>query len=220
MKRKTLVCLICSVLVVGIFALAGCGSSSGSGTSDQDVISNDLTSQLDSFKSNSSQALADELKANDSTFKTLGIESDEFAKELLDGFGYSIGAITVDSKAGTASAEVNLTSKTVSSVFVSLVTNFPSALSNLTADDISSEDKINKIIGNQLMEAAKSAETVTTTLNLTYSKTGDSWTMDDLETQIYKALGLDTINLDSIYSYFGVSNYSELESYIKQVLSK
>ena len=220
MKRKTLVCLICSVLVVGIFALAGCGSSSGSGTSDQDVISNDLTSQLDSFKSNGSQALADELKANDSTFKTLGIESDEFAKELLDGFGYSIGAITVDSKAGTASAEVNLTSKTVSSVFVSLVTNFPSALSNLTADDISSEDKINKIIGNQLMEAAKSAETVTTTLNLTYSKTGDSWTMDDLETQIYKALGLDTINLDSIYSYFGVSNYSELESYIKQVLSK
>ena len=70
------------------------------------------------------------------------------------------------------------------------------------------------------MEAAKSASTGSTSLTLTYSKSGDSWKMDDLETQVYKALGLDTIDLQSIYNYLGVSNYSELESLINQYLSK
>ena len=220
MKKKTLACLICSILVIGMLVLAGCGSNSGSGNSDQDAISKDLTSQLDSFKSSGSQALSKELKANDSTLQTLGIDSDEFTKELMDGCTYSIGTISVDSKGNTATAEVTLTSKTVSSVLTALVNNIPGAVASLTADDISSEDKVNKFIGKQLMEAAKSAGTENTTLSLTYSKNGDSWTMDDLETQVYKALGLNTINLNDIYSQLGVSNYSELESYISKYLSK
>ena len=220
MKRKTLACLVCSVLVVGVFALAGCASNNGSGNADQDAISKDLTSQLDSFKSSGSKALADELKANESSFTTLGIESSEFANELLDGFTYSIGTITVNDGGKSATAEVSLTSKSVGTVLTALVNNLPSSAASITADDISSEDKINKFIGKQLMAAAKSAGTETSKLTLTYSKSGDSWKMDDLETQVYKALGLDTINLDSIYSQLGVKNYSELESYINQYLSK
>ena len=221
MKRKTLACLVCSVLVVGALTLTGCGSSnSGSGNADQEAISKDLTTQLESFKSSGSKALADELKANESTFKTLGIDSDEFAKEMMDGFSYSIGTITVKDGAKSATAEVKLTSKTVVSALTALVNNIPSAVTSLSADDISSEDKINKFIGKQLLQAAKSAGTESTTVTLTYSKSGDNWKMDDLETQIYKALGLDTIDLNSIYSYLGVSNASELESYINQLLSK
>lgn len=221
MKRKTLACLVCSVLVVGALTLTGCGSSnSGSGNADQEAISKDLTTQLESFKSSGSKALADELKANESTFKTLGIDSDEFAKEMMDGFSYSIGTITVKDGAKSATAEVKLTSKTVVSALTALVNNIPSAVTTLSADDISSEDKINKFIGKQLLQAAKSAGTESTTVTLTYSKSGDNWKMDDLETQIYKALGLDTIDLNSIYSYLGVSNASELESYINQLLSK
>ena len=220
MKRKTLACLVCSVLVVGVLFMTGCGSNSASGNADQEAISKDLTSQLDSFKSSGSKALANELKANDSTFKTLGIDSDEFAKEIMDGFTYSIGKITVDSKGTSATAEVSLTSKTVTSALTALVNNIPSAVTGMTTDDISSEDKINKFVGKQLLQAVKSAGTETTTLTLTYSKSGDTWKLDDLETQIYKALGLDTIDLNSIYSYLGVSNASELESYINKLLSK
>ena len=220
MKRKILACFVCSVLVVGVLTLTGCGSNGGSGNADQDAISKDLTSQLDSLKSSGSKALADELKANESSFKTLGIDSDEFANELLDGFTYNIGTITVKDGAKSATAEVSLTSKSVSSVLTALVNNLPSSVASITADDISSEDKINKFIGKQLMAAAKSAGTETSNLTLTYSKSGDTWKMDDLETQVYKALGLDAINLNSIYSYFGVSNANELESYINQYLSK
>ena len=220
MKRKTLACLVCSVLVVGVFALVGCASNSGSGNADQDAISKDLTSQLDSFKSSGSKALADELKANESSFKTLGIDSDEFANELLNGLTYSIGTITVNDGSKSATAEVNLTSKSVSSVLTALVNNLPSSAASITADDISSEDKINKFIGTQLMQAVKSAGTEKTNLTLTYSKSGDTWKMDDLETQVYKALGLDAINLDGIYSYLGVKDAAELESYINQYLSK
>ena len=220
MKRKTLACLVCSVLLVGVFALVGCASNSGSGNADQDAISKDLTSQLDSFKSSGSKALADELKANESSFKTLGIDSDEFANELLNGLTYSIGTITVKDGAKSATAEVNLTSKSVSSVLTAMVTNLPTSVSSISADDISSEDKINKFIGTQLMQAVKSAGTEKTNLTLTYSKSGDTWKMDDLETQVYKALGLDAINLDGIYSYFGVKDAAEFESYINQYLSK
>ena len=220
MKRKILACFVCSVLVVGVLTLTGCGSNGGSGNADQDAISKDLTSQLDSLKSSGSKALADELRANESSFKTLGIDSDEFANELLDGFTYNIGTITVKDGAKSATAEVSLTSKSVSSVLTALVNNLPSSAASITADDISSEDKINKFIGKQLMAAAKSAGTETSNLTLTYSKSGDTWKMDDLETQVYKALGLDAINLNSIYSYFGVSNANELESYINQYHSK
>ena len=227
MKRKTLVCAICAVLVVGMLALTGCGSSStsgnsgsSSGSSDQEAISKDLTAQLDSFKNSGSQAFAEELKAYDSTFKALGIDSGEFVKELLDGFTYSIGTITVDSEKGSATAEVNFTSKTIGSVLVAVVNTIPSAVTSLTADDLASEDAVNQFVGNQLMQAVKSAETGTTALTLTYSKTGDTWKLDDLETQLYKALGLDAIDLDTIYSYLGVSNASELEASISQYLPK
>ncbi len=219
MKGKTLKRLLCSVLVAGMLSLAVCGLSACSNSADQDAISKDLTSQLDSFKNSASQALAEELKANDSTFKALGISSDEFTKELLDGFDYSIGEITVDSKAGSATANVSLTSKTVESALTAFVNNIPTAVSNLTLSDISSEKKLNEVVGNLLLDAVKSAETGSTDLTLTYSKDGDTWVMDDLETQIYKALGLDTINLESIYSYLGVSDFSELESYISKYLS-
>lgn len=232
MKKKILACLTCSVLVVGLLALAGCGTSSNSNSSsesssnnsaasaDQEAISKDLTSQLDSFKSSDSKMLAETLKANDASLQTLGIDSDEFAKALLDGFTYDIGTISVNDKAGTAIAEVNTTSKTATTVLAALVNNIPSAIGSLTADDISSEDKVNKFIGKQLVEAAKSAATATSTFSLTYTKSGDTWKMDDAETQLYKALGFDTINLDSIYSQLGVGSASELESYINQYLPK
>ena len=216
MKRKTLACLLCSVLAIGMLSLAGCGSSSGS--SDQDAISKDLTTQLDSFKSSGSQVIGEQLKANDSALSTLGINSDDFAKEMLDGFSYSIGTIKVDSKANSATAEVTITSKTIYSALTALVTNLPTAVTNMSADDLSTDENINKFVGKQLTEAVKSAGTEETTITLTYSKSGDTWKMDDLETQVYKALGLDTISLDSIYSMLGVNNASELESLVNQYL--
>lgn len=227
MKKKTFICLMCAALVAGMLALAGCGgssssssSSSNSGNADQEAISKDLATQLDSFKSSSSQELSKTLQANDTSLQTLGIDSDEFAQALLDGFTYEIGTISVNSNGKTAIAEVNATSKTATTVLASLVNNLPNAVLKMTANDVSSEDKINKFLGTQLVEAAKSAGTEKSTFSLTYTKSGDTWKMDDAETQLYKALGFDTITLNSIYSQLGVSNASELEAYINKYLSK
>lgn len=214
MKKKTLTCLLCSLLVVGVMVLAGCGA----GNSDADAISKDLTSQLDSFKNASSQKLAEVLKANDASLSTLGVDSDELAKSLMDGFTYSVGTVTVNSDSKSATAEVSITSKTATSVLTASVDSLTTVVGDMSLTDLSSEDAVNKAVGKLLTQAVQSAGTETVKVTLTYSKTSNGWELDDLETQIYKALGLDQINLDSIYSQLGVKDAAELESYIKQYL--
>ena len=212
MKRKTLTRLICAMLVVGMLFLTGCNSK------EKKAITDGLTAQLDSFKSSGSEELAKVLEANDASLAPLGIDYNEFAQEILEGFTYSIGAITVDSGAKSATAEIKLTSKTPLTMLTALVYNLPNAATSVSADILSSEDSLNKFIGEQLVEAAKNAETDQTTLTVTCSKTDDTWTLDDFGTQIYKALGLDEINLEGIYSQLGVKDFDELSSLVSKYL--
>lgn len=212
MKRKTLTRLICAMLVVGMLFLTGCNSK------EKKAITDSLTAQLDSFKSSGSEELAKVLEANDASLAPLGIDYNEFAQEILEGFTYSIGAITVDSGAKSATAEIKLTSKTPLTMLTALVYNLPNAATSVSADILSSEDSLNKFIGEQLVEAAKNAETDQTTLTVTCSKTDDTWTLDDFGTQIYKALGLDEINLEGIYSQLGVKDFDELSSLVSKYL--
>ena len=213
MKRKTLACLLCSILVLGMLFMTACTSKE-----DKNAITTDLTAQMDSLKASGSEQLADVLKENDSSLKALGIDYNELAKEILDGFTYSIGAISVGSGGETATADVEITSKTPVTMLTALVYNIPSAAASLSEDVISSEEKLNAFIGTQLMEAVKNAETDVTTLTVTYSKEDNKWTLDDLGTQIYKALGLDAINLDGIYAQLGVKDFNELSSLISEYL--
>ena len=213
MKRKTLACLLCSILVLGMLFMTACTSKE-----DKNEITTDLTAQMDSLKASGSEQLADVLKENDSSLKALGIDYNELAKEILDGFTYSIGAISVGSGGETATADVEITSKTPVTMLTALVYNIPSAAASLSEDVISSEEKLNAFIGTQLMEAVKNAETDVTTLTVTYSKEDNKWTLDDLGTQIYKALGLDAINLDGIYAQLGVKDFNELSSLISEYL--
>ena len=212
MKRKTLTRLICAMLVVGMLFLTGCNSK------EKKAITDSLTAQLDSFKSSGSEELAKVLEANDASLAPLGIDYNEFAQEILEGFTYSIGAITVDSGAKSATVEIKLTSKTPLTMLTALVYNLPNAATSVSADILSSEDSLNKFIGEQLVEAAKNAETDQTTLTVTCSKTDDTWTLDDFGTQIYKALGLDEINLEGIYSQLGVKDFDELSSLVSKYL--
>ena len=200
------------MLVVGMLFLTGCNSK------EKKAITDSLTAQLDSFKSSGSEELAKVLEANDASLAPLGIDYNEFAQEILEGFTYSIGAITVDSGAKSATAEIKLTSKTPLTMLTALVYNLPNAATSVSADILSSEDSLNKFIGEQLVEAAKNAETDQTTLTVTCSKTDDTWTLDDFGTQIYKALGLDEINLEGIYSQLGVKDFDELSSLVSKYL--
>ena len=212
MKRKALTRLICAILVVGMLFLTGCNSK------EKKAITDGLTAQLDSFKSSGSEELAKVLEANDASLAPLGIDYNEFAQEILEGFTYSIGAITVDSGAKSATVEIKLTSKTPLTMLTALVYNLPSAATSVSADVLSSEDSLKKFIGEQLFEAAKNAETDQTTLTVTCSKTDDTWVLDDVGTQLYKALGLDKVNLEGIYSQLGVKDFNELSSLVKGYL--
>ncbi len=212
MKRKTLACLMCAILVLGMLFMTGCNSK------EKEAITSDLSSQLDSFKTSGSEQLAGVLEENDASLQALGIDYDEFAQQILDGFSYSIGAITVDGGAESATVDITFTTKTPLTMLTALVYNIPSAATSLTEDVISSEEKLNAFIGEQLVAAVKNAETDETTVTVTCSKTDDKWALDDIETQLYKALGLDAINLDGIYEFLGVKDFNELSSLINGYL--
>ena len=212
MKRKALTRLICAILVVGMLFLTGCNSK------EKKAITDDLSAQLNSFKSSGSEELAKVLEANDASLASLGINYDGFAQEILEGFTYSIGAITVDSGAKSATVEIKLTSKTPLTMLTALVYNLPNAATSTSADVLSSEDSLKKFIGEQLMEAAKNAETDQTTVTVTCSKTDNTWELDDFGTQLYKALGLDEIDLEGIYSQLGVKDFDELSSLVSKYL--
>ena len=212
MKNKALVRLICAILVMGMVFMTSCNSET------KKAIKNDLSAQLDSFKSSGSEELAGVLQANDASLKAFDINYNEFAQDILNGFTYSIGAIKVKSGAESATAEIKITSKTPLTVLTALVYNLPNAAAGVSEDVLSSEDKLYKFIGEQLVAAVKNAETDKTTLTVTCSKIDNKWSVDDLETQFYKALGLDEINLDGIYSTLGVKDFNELSALVSEYL--
>jgi outer membrane murein-binding lipoprotein Lpp len=214
MKKKTLIGIVAACAIAGVLALTGCGSNA-----DQEAISKDLTSQLDSLKQGSIDKISNVVKKNATYLDTLSIDSDEFTKAYVDGLDYKIGDIKVDSSKGTATANVTLTTKTATTILPDFVTDVANAAGKLTVSDLTQE-KLLKMVGEQLLTATKSAKGESTSVTVTYTKDkSGNWAMDDLETQLYKALGLDTINLDDICSQLGVSNVSELATAIQKYMS-
>ena len=234
MKKTTLIGLVTTLAVAACIALTGCGANTNQETiskdqetisknqetisKDQEAISKDLTVQLDSFKQSSADNLSSIFKENVTYLEMIGIDPDEFAKACVDGFEYKIGTITVNGNNGTA--DVTLTTKTANTILPIMVSNIFTAAGNLTTADFDSQDKLLKMVGEQLLSATKSAKGEPITITLTYSKDSNGkWSMDDLETQLYKALGLDSINLGNLCKQLGVSDLNELATHLKQYVS-
>ncbi len=167
MMKKIVAIIAAGALVAGALCLIGCGQS------NEQLIREKLTEELDTFKNQDESAMSSIATVMENEgLNEMGIDSQEFAAAVLDGFDYSIDDVQVNGD--TANATVTIISKS-SSDFTNRVNE---VAQTLTADpDLASmtdEEKMNKL-GEAVMQAFDETEIVTETATIEYKLNDNMW---------------------------------------------
>lgn len=94
-------------------------------------------------------------------------------KSWIDGFGYTIGTITVDGDSATA--EMTITSKQLGPIMMDWQASFEE---NATSQGFTSMDEIYAYAGQTIMDEINNASPVETTVTVEVNKDGDNWVFD------------------------------------------
>lgn len=150
-------------------ALIGCGQS------DEEVIREALTAELEGIKTQDADFMAEMTADMDaSDFATYGVDPQEFMAKYLTGFDYSIDSVSVDGE--TATAVVTMTCKSFSAYNDAVEA---AANDALTSKDVASmtEADINSLAGEIMLSALDGIESVACApVTITYNLVDDTWT--------------------------------------------
>lgn len=173
MKKKLLLAPLMAVLVACVVVLSGCG-----GPSVEELITEDLTTQLDEVKNGGDDFLSGLEEASGDEFEQLGIDPKEYAKTYLEGFDYKIGDVTVDEDKGVATAEVSITCKSMNKIVEDFSTQYQEKVAAL--DTVPSDDELYKMAGQVMVDVTKATEPRKTTVIFKYTCNDDGeWSADD-----------------------------------------
>lgn len=191
MKKFTRVAL-CALAVCAMatgLLLAGCAQSEPA----EDVIRSGITGTLDQVKNLDDATIEAAVQENEDSLSYLsdyGVDAKDYIKGIFNGFDYSIGDINVDESAGTATAEVTITAKTVSGA-----TNKAYELAQAWVEDVNSstanmtEEEVNAKIGELVMQAIDETEAGDKTVTLHFTKSDNTWSPDsDILQSVEKAM--------------------------------
>ena len=162
-------CLTAALLTFGAASLAGCGPS------NEEVIRQAVTEELESVKA-LDPTLLDQMTSNAGLeqLEAYGIDSREFVSSYLAGFDYRVDDVTVDGE--TAQATIVLTCKS----FSAFAAGFTEAVTALSTDESipnMSEEEVNQLIGQAVMDTLASIQpTETAPLTLGYELKDSVWT--------------------------------------------
>lgn len=180
-----------AVAVMCVALLTGCGSL---GQSPEDAIRADVEAGMKQISVDNKDFMDAFDKSAGSSFADLGIDSKEFMSAYLDGFKYDITNVTVNDKTNTATAEVTVSMKSLSSIMLNFQNHFTAYTTNLglnlDATNPPSEDEMMKEAGTYLMQAIKETGTSESTITFTYQKGSDgTWELQgDYDTQLLEAM--------------------------------
>lgn len=171
MKSKKLIATIAltGLLAFSFVTLAGCG-----GKSDEDVIREAITDELDAYK-NLDESVVDELIADMDVdqLAMFGIDGVEFMRSYLNGFDYTVESVTVDGD--TAQAVITLTCKSFSGYEQALESASESFGSGAAVEDMTVEEMYT-MVGQLIMEALDSVEVAQTKpITIEYVKADNVW---------------------------------------------
>ncbi len=183
MKKKLLIIPVMLLATLCLAFLPGCG-----GPSAKEAVTSDLTYQLDKVKNcddDFTEVLTDSVPS--SQFSRLGLDPVDFAKAFLDGFEYEIKDVTVDEDAGTATAKVDVTCKSMNAI----VSDFNQEFSTQATENAGkSMDELYKLGGEILMQSTKDCATQTTECSFEYERnSAGNWeARDGAENDIISAM--------------------------------
>lgn len=171
LKAKRFVAALAAAMMLTFSA----GTLFGCGQSDEDVIREALTSELEGIK-NQDEAfmatMASDLDAEE--FTTYGIDPQEFMAKYLTGFDYTIDSITVEDD--TASAVVTMTCKSFSAYNDAIEAAADDALATTDFSNMTEAD-LNAFVGEVMMSALDGVEPVACApVTIEYTLDGATWT--------------------------------------------
>ena len=171
--RRIWIALVAAIAALALgFSLSGCA-----GESDEELITKAIDEEMSIIVEPDDETismLAEEATSGaGSTFDTMGIDSTELVKSWIDGFGYTIGTITVDGD--TATAEMTITSKQLGPIMMDWQASFQE---NATAQGFTSMDEIYAYAGQTIMDEINNASPVETTVTVEVNKDGNNWVFD------------------------------------------
>lgn len=171
--KKLWIALVALVAALAMsFTLVGCG-----GESDEELITKAIDKEMGIIvepDDETIQMLADEATSGaGSTFETMGIDSAELVKSWIDGFGYTIGEITVDGDKATA--EMNITSKQLVPIMMDWQASFQE---DAISQGFTSMDEIYAYAGQTIMEEINGASPIETAVTVELTKDGNNWVFD------------------------------------------
>ncbi len=165
--KKALALIAAGILAAGLLCMTGCGPNS------EKLIRDSLTQQLDSYK-NADDAALSELAtvAENEGLDSLGIDSQEFAAAVLDGFDYSIDNVKVEGDKAVASVTI------ISKSYSDFETRMNDILESLTSDESLKEmgtEEATQMLGERIMQAFSDTEIITEQADIEYKLENNVW---------------------------------------------
>ena len=180
MKRnalRTAIGSVCAVLalVCGL-ALSGCSSE----PSAEELIREDISTALDKVRDLDDATIEEMVQSMDTeSLEPYGIDGPELVKSMVDGFDYTIDSVSVDEEAGTATAGLTVTSKSMTELYGSMDSIITELLSGPDMLELlSDQDALNQRVGELLMDALAQIEPTEKKIEFGYTKIDDNWELD------------------------------------------
>ncbi len=166
--KKILAFALSAVLAISCtFALIGCSED------PTKVIRDSLTEQLNAYKNADDSALSQIASlAENEGLSEMGIDNQEFAVAVLDGFDYSIDDITVDGK--NATANVTIISKSYADFAEKIKVMVDEMSSDASLADMDA-DALTALVAERVMDVLNNTEINTETLAIDYVLNGNEW---------------------------------------------
>lgn len=176
-KRRFLVWFMAAVMAFGAFALAGCGKSS------EQVIREGLEADIDEAMKKIDgmmDEMVDSMSDEESeTFEKMGVDFEGALKGIFDDMKLEIGEIEVDEKAGTATAELLITEKSMTKLNEEFTKRANELAQN--ASSMTTLDELYKEGGKIFKEVLDSLEPETRSIEMTLTRKDGEWDFDDVE---------------------------------------
>lgn len=160
-----------AMMVVTLGVFTGCNANEA----NEKVIRDSITEELDPYKTHDSSVINQIRTQNAVELATLGIDGDEYANALLEGFDYTIEDVTVDGK--NASATIIMTQKDIDE------DEAEALMEGLVSDPAvagMSQDEIKTLISDKLFEYINSVQAAPQDpVTIDFVMNGNVWELTD-----------------------------------------